>query len=85
MQIVPAIGADQNVYFCHNKAYDNRGVLGSIKDKSFKELWFSQEAKDKFNNFDPRKSCWHQCSNDEKNKLMGEMIAAGDPQVVNFV
>jgi len=85
MQISPAIGADQNVYFCHNKAYDHSGILGSIKDKSFKELWFSKEAEDKFKNFDPRKSCWHQCSNDEKNRIINEMIAAGDPQVVNFV
>ncbi len=85
MQIVPAIGADQKVYFCHNKAYDNSGVLGSIKDKSFKELWFSEEAKEKFRNFDPRKSCYHQCSNDEKNRIINEMIAAGDPRVVDFV
>ncbi len=85
MQIVPAIGADQNVYFCHNKAYDSSGILGSIKNQSFKELWFSQEAEDKFNNFDPRRSCWHQCSNDEKNRIMNEMVAAGDPKVVNFV
>lgn len=85
MQISPAIGADQNVYFCHNKAYDNSGLLGSIKNQSFKELWFSPETEAKFKNFNPRKSCWHQCSNDEKNRIINEMIAAGDSRVVNFV
>ncbi|MDO8528370.1 MAG: radical SAM protein [Nanoarchaeota archaeon] len=67
MQTVPVIGADCNVYFCHDKAYSETGILGSIKDKSFKELWFSPEAAGKFKNFNPEENCKHHCTNDAKN------------------
>ncbi len=33
------IGADQNLYRCCVYAYNPRGLLGTIKDKSFKEAW----------------------------------------------
>ena len=39
IQILPIIGADQNVYACHDKAYNkDTGMLGSIKDKRFKDF-----------------------------------------------
>jgi len=74
MQTTPAIGADQNVYFCHNKAYDESGLLGSIKNQSFKELWFSQETRKKFKNFDPSKSCKHQCSSEGRNLVIQAIL-----------
>jgi len=37
------IGADQNVYTCCTLAYNKRGLIGSIKDQSFKDLWYSVE------------------------------------------
>lgn len=77
MQIVPVIGADSNVYFCHDKAYASSGILGSIKDKSFKELWFSEEAKKKFETFNPRKECKHHCTGDFKNKLVNGIVSGG--------
>jgi len=84
MQVNPVIAADQIVYFCHNKAYDKDGALGSIKDKSFKDLWFSQEAADKFKNFDCKKGCKHQCSNDPKNILIGDILGSFGEHV-NFI
>jgi len=74
MQTVPAIGADSNVYFCHNKAYDQSGLLGSIKNKSFKELWFSQEVAKKFREADVSSLCKHQCSNDLRNKTILDLL-----------
>ena len=38
METIPVIGADSVVYFCHDKTYSEDGALGSIKDRSFKEL-----------------------------------------------
>lgn len=73
-QIIPVIGADSIVYFCHDKTYTKNGALGSIKDMSFKELWFSKESKEKFDNFDPRISCKHHCTYDSRNILTGKMI-----------
>ncbi|MDP2924960.1 MAG: radical SAM protein [Nanoarchaeota archaeon] len=84
MQTVPVIGADCNVYFCHNKAYSEDGKLGSIKGKSFKELWFSKESLNKFKNFNPMESCKHQCTNDSKNLLIKQLIDSCGEHV-NFV
>jgi radical SAM protein with 4Fe4S-binding SPASM domain len=66
-QTVPVIGADGNVYTCHNKAYDPDGIIGSVKTQSFKEMWFSEKTKNFFKNFDPRAACKNQCANEQKN------------------
>jgi MoaA/NifB/PqqE/SkfB family radical SAM enzyme len=78
MQTVPVIGADLNVYACHNKAYDNTGVIGSIKDVKFSEMWYSSESKSIFQNFNPKLKCLHECSNDRKNIIMNDFIGASD-------
>ena len=74
MQVVPVIGADSCVYFCHDKTYNTKGILGSLKDKSFKNLWFSEEAAKIFRDFDPRISCRHHCTYDARNILTGKII-----------
>ena len=76
MQTVPVLGADLGVYACHNKAYDSTGMIGSLKDQSFKELWFSQETKDYMMNFNAKRTCLHECSNDRKNILINEVVQA---------
>lgn len=70
LQVVPVIGADLRVYACHNKAYDETGVIGSLVDQRFTELWFSREAYQVWRSLDPRVSCRHQCANDAKNLLL---------------
>jgi MoaA/NifB/PqqE/SkfB family radical SAM enzyme len=84
-QVVPAIGADGVVYFCHNKAYDSSGEIGSIMQRSFRDLWFSEETARRLKELNPQASCKHQCTNDEKNLIYHELVACGDPKVVNFV
>lgn len=76
MQTVPVIGADLNVYACHNKAYDVTGCMGSIKDQTFKEMWFSNETKEFMHNFNARHKCLHECTNDRKNILINDMLSA---------
>jgi radical SAM protein with 4Fe4S-binding SPASM domain len=66
-QIVPVVAADGNVYTCHNKAYDPDAVIGSIKNRSFKEMWFSKETKTFLKTFDPMLICKNQCANEQKN------------------
>ena len=81
-QVVPVIGADQNVYACHNKAYDHTGLIGSIRDKTFEQVWMGGEAEAFFANLNPQMSCRHQCANDAKNQIIQNMIdSSGD----NFV
>jgi len=41
LQILPVIGADQNVYPCHDKAYNlEEGLIGSIKTSALKIFGF---------------------------------------------
>lgn len=69
MQVLPVIGADLNIYPCHDKAYNlDNGLLGSIKDKSFKEFWMND--KNKFFKINPSKVCNNRCVPDEKNKML---------------
>lgn len=69
IQILPIIGADLNVYACPDKAYNlQTGVVGSIKDKSFKEFWFSD--RNNFFRINPARDCNHHCERNQKNKLV---------------
>lgn len=82
MQTVPVVGADQNVYACHNKAYDRTGLIGSIANQRFSELWFGEEARARFEQLNPQCDCKHPCANDSKNKhIMNLVQMAAD----NFV
>ncbi len=93
MQICPAIGADCGVYACFSKAYDSTGLMGSIKNQSFKSLWFSEKTADFLKSFNPKNLCKHQCPVDEKNlalidfiKNKGSINIPKDPvESVNFV
>ena len=74
VQILPIIGADQNVYACHDKAYNkDTGLLGSIKDKSFKDFWY--DGKDKFYKINPSIHCNHHCVTDNTNKMLLEYLS----------
>ncbi|MFA6189463.1 MAG: radical SAM protein [Sulfuricurvum sp.] len=69
VQILPIIGADLNVYSCQDKAYNlDTGIVGSIKEVSFKDFWFND--KNKFFIINPSKVCNHHCIANEKNKLI---------------
>lgn len=64
------IGADYNVYTCCTLAYNHRGFIGSIKDKSFKEVWESKEKVEFFAQHDPSKQCQHPCMYKNKNEFI---------------
>ncbi len=68
-QILPVIGADLNIYPCQDKAYNlDNGLVGSIKEKSFKEFWY--DDKNKFFKIDPSIHCQNRCVADGKNKMI---------------
>lgn len=78
-EIVPVIAADQNVYACHNKAYDPTGLLGSIKEQSFRQMWLSEQTRNRLREIVPMRDCNHQCANDAKNKFIQDiMLGYGD-------
>ena len=73
IQILPIIGADQNVYSCHDKAYNkDSGLLGSIKNKRFKDFW--HDGKEKFYKINPSKDCNHHCVTDNTNRMLFEYM-----------
>lgn len=80
-EMVPVVGADQTVYHCHNVAYAEHGIIGSIKTQRFKELWFGDEAKAAFARLNPAKHCQHQCAAHHKNEMIDGFMNATD----NFV
>lgn len=82
--VLTYIGADYNVYTCCTLAYNHRGYIGSIKDKSFKEVWESQEKIDKFKSHDPSKQCQHPCMYRGKNEFINYCIKT-DPRHINFI
>jgi len=83
LQILPVIGADLNIYPCQDKAYNlKEGLIGSIKNQSFKEFWFSDKSN--FFKVNPSLVCDHHCVANEKNKLVLEYLNS-DKEHLRFV
>ncbi len=61
------IGADQTVYTCQDKAYTRKGVLGSLKSQSLRQLWESDEYRRRLLSIDPGRDCDHHCVSHGKN------------------
>lgn len=84
LQFLTVIGADGAVYACQDKAYTGSGRLGSIKDRSFKEFWFSPENAARMRALDPSRDCRHHCVTHAKNRLLAEYLDL-DPEHADFV
>lgn len=84
LQFQTVIGADACVYACHDKAYNQPGLLGSIKDRSFKEFWFSEENRARVYGINPSRDCNHHCVAHVRNLSMLEYLAI-DPEHGVFV
>ncbi len=83
-QCLTVIAADQSVYTCQDKAYTESGLLGSIKDRSFAELWASDELKQALLRLDPSCECRHHCVAHGKNLVLMDYLQA-HPEHVDFV
>jgi MoaA/NifB/PqqE/SkfB family radical SAM enzyme len=82
MKLNVYIGGDQNIYSCCNNAYNLIGLMGTIKDKTFKEFWFSEENIKKYTSFNAKKCA--RCMFNNKNRFINYMLL-DDPQHVNYV
>lgn len=81
---VTVIGANSKIYYCHDKAYLSQGEIGDISQKSFKEVWFSEETTKKFLEFNPQEICRHHCVYDERNEVLNHFYGIGE-QHINFI
>ena len=84
LQFLTIIGADLKVYTCQDKAYTEEGTLGSIKERRFKDYWFSEENRQRLFSFDPSKLCGHHCVTHAKNLAILEYLSL-DPEHGMFV
>lgn len=60
------VGADLNIYACHNTAYSKHGLITGMQNRTFKEAWFSTECREWHNKFRPCDVCNHECANHNK-------------------
>lgn len=83
-RFVTVIAADQKVYLCHTRAYDSKAVIGDLRNKAFRELWFSGETQDTLKGINPRIDCQNFCVYRERNKLIDEYLDV-DENHINFI
>ncbi|MHA2023961.1 MAG: radical SAM protein [Candidatus Thorarchaeota archaeon] len=83
-ELITFVGADYNVYTCCTLAYNSAGLIGSIKEQSFRELWKSQKKVDFFNSHDPKKICTYPCLNKGKIAFINYCIKKS-PKHINFI
>ncbi|GFK94958.1 GTP 3',8-cyclase 1 [Fundidesulfovibrio magnetotacticus] len=78
------IGADQNVYTCQDKAYTRSGLLGSVRDRSLKEFWLSEEYARAVRGVRPCDACAHHCVQHGKNLALLDYLGT-DRRHLDFV
>lgn len=81
---VTVIAANSKIYYCHDKAYLSQGEIGDISQKSFREVWFSDETTQRFKEFNPRQICRHHCVYDDRNEILNHYYNL-DEQHINFI
>ena len=72
LQALCMIGADLNVYSGQDKAYSDKGLLGSLKEQGFTEFW--NNSKNKFLKIKPSKDCRHHFVANHKNQMLHEYL-----------
>lgn len=75
LEYLTVIGADCSVYACQDKAYTESGLLGSIKERRFRDFWYSAENAARITSWDASQSCRHHCVSHAKNLLLAEFRA----------
>jgi MoaA/NifB/PqqE/SkfB family radical SAM enzyme len=83
-QFLTIIGADSRVYSCHDKAYTELGLLGSIENRRFKDFWYSDENRKRMKEINPSIDCQHHCAEHKRNLLLHEYLSV-DQNHMEFV
>ncbi|MGN0141585.1 MAG: radical SAM/SPASM domain-containing protein [Roseburia sp.] len=83
-EVFTVIGADCKVYFCHQRAYTKDGDIGSLAERSFKELWYADDTIKKVQELDACRECNFRCVFDERNMLLNNLMSI-DKNHINFI
>jgi len=77
------LGADLNVYRCCVYSYNRRGLIGSVANQSFRDLWTSQKRMDDMLAFDAM-GC-ERCQFNNLNRYLNYLCSSEDQLHANFV
>lgn len=83
-EIFSVIGADCKVYLCHQRAYTKNGDIGTLVNRSFKDLWYAEETVKKIRGLDVCEACNFRCVFDERNILLNNFLSI-DKNHINFI
>ena len=83
-QLFTVVGADLKIYFCHQRAYMEEGIVGDISKQSFKEVWFSEETTQRLKMHNVSEKCNFRCVFEERNILLNQFFDL-DRNHVNFI
>lgn len=83
-RLVTVIAADQRVYFCHTRAYDEGAVVGDLSNWSFRDMWFSAETQERLKSLNPKSDCRNFCVYEERNRMIQSYFDT-DMRHVNFI
>lgn len=83
-EVLCVVGGDCNVYTCCSLAFNPKGLIGSIKEQSFKDLWWSKETQEFFRGHDASKICNIACLYEKRNLRALELMAY-PPEVVEKI
>ncbi len=76
LQFLTVIGADSKIYTCQDKAYTKSGTLGSIENRRFRDVWFSEANRERMNSLNPSRVCSHHCVAEGKNRLLHDYLGS---------
>lgn len=76
------LGADQTAYTCCMNAYNEKGIIGTFREQSFRDMWFSEKTRQRLQGRDAR-----QCPRCMYNAKNTTIAYATDPKPlhVSFV
>lgn len=95
-EVTCVVGGDGNVYTCPSKAFTRSGLVGSVENQTFKDLWESSERRIEYFSHSPESACHNTCSYHGHNKRIDELaeytpdqldalVRADDPNHVNLI
>lgn len=83
-EVLCVVGGDQRVYNCCTLAFNPAGLVGSIAERSFRDLWESEETRAFFSSHDARSICKIPCLYERRNKRAIELMNMTPEEVASI-
>jgi wyosine [tRNA(Phe)-imidazoG37] synthetase (radical SAM superfamily) len=80
-EVICIVGGDQNVYTCCTLAFNAKGLVGSIADQSFRELWEGEHRYRYYAHHDARIVCDVECLYEKRNKQTLRLLEASEAEL----